>query len=107
MELRPYQADAVKAAYAAMKSTDPALIVLPTGAGKSAVISTIALDVVTKWKGRVIILSHVRELIGQIANTIKKINWQAPVGIYSAGFSKKNGREKITVAGIQLSLIHI
>lgn len=101
MELRPYQADAIGAAYAAMKSPDPSLIVLPTGAGKSAVISTMALDVVNKWNGRVIILSHVKELIGQIANTIKRINWQAPVGIYSAGFSKKNGREKITVAGIQ------
>ncbi|GAM68328.1 ATP-dependent RNA helicase yejH [Vibrio sp. JCM 19236] len=42
-QLRPYQSDAVKAVvHYFRKHTSPALIVLPTGAGKSLVIAELA-----------------------------------------------------------------
>lgn len=101
MQLRPYQQEAIATAYASIRaSSDPALIVLPTGSGKSAVIARMALDAV-KWKGRCLILSHVRELIGQVADTIRRIDPFAPVGIYSAGLNKRDTDTAILCAGIQ------
>lgn len=104
MILRPYQREAVNAAYAAMRaSAEPTLIVLPTGAGKSAVIATMAKEAVQQWGGRVLILSHVRELIGQVAETIRRV-WGdvlAPVGIYSAGLKSRDTADAVICAGIQ------
>lgn len=104
MILRPYQREAVNAAYAAMRaSAEPTLIVLPTGAGKSAVIATMAKEAVQQWGGRVLILSHVRELIGQVADTIRRV-WGdilAPVGIYSAGLKSRDTADAVICAGIQ------
>jgi len=101
--LRAYQTEAIAAAYAHMRaSPSPTLIVLPTGAGKSAVISSMAKDAVG-WGGRVLILSHVRELIGQVADTIRRI-WgdpMAPVGVYSAGLKSRDTDDAIICAGIQ------
>jgi DNA repair protein RadD len=102
MQLRPYQQEAIAAAYAAIKaSKEPALVVLPTGAGKSAVIASMALDCATKWKGRCLILSHVRELIGQVAETIRAIDILAPVGVYSAGLNRRDTEQPIICAGVQ------
>lgn len=60
--LRPYQADSVKAVvhYFRQHST-PAVIVLPTGAGKSLVIAELA----RLARGRVLVLAHVKELVEQ------------------------------------------
>lgn len=103
MQLRYYQREAINAAYDHMRvDKSPALIVLPTGAGKSAVISTMAKEAVEKWNGRVLIVSHVKELLEQVAETIKKIYGKgAPVGIYSAGLKSREKDKAIIVAGIQ------
>lgn len=103
MILRHYQRESIDAAYAHMRlSSAPTLIVLPTGAGKSAVIATMAKEAIG-WGGRVLILSHVRELIGQVAETIRRV-WGdpfAPVGIYSAGLKSRDTQDAIICAGIQ------
>ena len=103
MILRPYQREAIDAAYSHMrKSPAPTLIVLPTGSGKSAVIATIAKEA-RAWNGRVLILSHVRELISQVADTIRAC-WGdpfAPVGVYSAGLGSRDTDQPIICAGIQ------
>jgi len=55
------------------------------------------------WKGRTLILSHVRELIGQVAETIRAV-WDdalAPVGVYSAGLGSRDTSDPIICAGIQ------
>jgi DNA repair protein RadD len=66
-KLRDYQQDAVDATLNHFKKTlDPAVIVLPTGAGKSLVIASLAL----KARGRVLVLAHVKELVEQ--NTLAK-----------------------------------
>lgn len=103
MILRHYQRESIDAAYAHMRvSQAPTLIVLPTGSGKSAVIATMAKEAIG-WGGRVLILSHVRELIGQVAETIRRV-WGdpfAPVGIYSAGLKSRDTQDAIICAGIQ------
>ena len=60
--LRPYQQEAVDNTLDYFrKKRDPAVIVLPTGAGKSLVIAELAKIAL----GRVLILAHVKELVEQ------------------------------------------
>jgi DNA repair protein RadD len=106
MELRYYQREALDAAYADIRTNKQGtLIVLPTGSGKSAVIATAAKEAVQKWGARVLIISHVRELIEQVSETILKVlgTWDAKslVGIYSAGLKSRDTSEPIICASIQ------
>ncbi len=60
--LRPYQQEAVDATLRHFRKYDePAVIVLPTGAGKSLVIAELARVA----RGRVLVLAHVKELVAQ------------------------------------------
>lgn len=59
--LRPYQLEAVDATIKHFRQhTEPALIVLPTGAGKSLVIAELA----KRARGRVLELAHVKDVGG-------------------------------------------
>ena len=61
-KLRNYQQTAVNETISYFKKKrDPAVIVLPTGAGKSLVIAEMA----RMAKGRVLVLAHVKELVEQ------------------------------------------
>ncbi|WP_394203440.1 DEAD/DEAH box helicase family protein [Shewanella waksmanii] len=96
MKLRDYQQDAVDAAINHFKqSPDSAVLVLPTGAGKSIVIAELARIA----KGRVLVLTHVKELVEQNAEKIGLLTHKA--GIYSAGLKQKSTQEKTIVASIQ------
>lgn len=101
-ELRPYQQEAVDAVYDHLrrKDTNPC-VVLPTGTGKSLVLGKIATDAVTLWDGRVLILAHVRELLEQNADKVRRLCPGLPMGIYSAGLKSRHTREPVIVAGIQ------
>lgn len=94
--LRPYQTDAVHETlrhFRAEKS--PAVIVLPTGAGKSLVIAELARIA----KGRVLVLAHVKELVEQ--NHAKYISFGLEAGIFSAGLNRKEVRQKVIFGSIQ------
>lgn len=95
-KLRPYQQEACDKAILYFKSNStPALIVLPTGAGKSLVIA----ELTRIAKGRVLILAHVKELIEQNYQKLKALGEDA--GIYSAGLNKKDTAQKLIFASIQ------
>ncbi len=102
LALRPYQQSAIDALYQYLrtKNGNPC-IVIPTGGGKTPVMSMICLDAVDKWNGRVLILAHVKELLEQTAGTIRRIAPNLPVGVYSAGLNSRDTREPVIVAGIQ------
>lgn len=103
MKLRPYQQEAVDAIYHHFTRWDGnPLIVLPTGTGKSVVIADFIKGAYTQWPDtRVIMLTHVRELIAQNFSTLIR-NWpEAPAGIYSAGLGRKDINSAIICAGIQ------
>ena len=102
MQLRPYQQEAVDAVYAHLreKKNNPC-IVLPTGTGKSVVLAKIAHDAVKLWQGRVLILAHVKELLEQNADKIRKLCPEIPIGIFSAGLRSRQTDEPVIVAGIQ------
>lgn len=101
-DLRWYQREAIDATYAYLNghpSKNP-LIVLPTGAGKTRVISTITNDCV-KRKGRVVVVSHVKELLEQCAADMGRLCGADNVGIYSAGLNSRDTDHPIIIAGIQ------
>lgn len=95
-KLRDYQTQAVEAAVKHFRqSDDPAVIVLPTGAGKSLVIAELS----RLAKGRVICLAHVKELVEQ--NHAKFLATGSAAGIFSAGLNQKDSTAKTTFASIQ------
>ncbi|OUR99758.1 ATP-dependent helicase [Halobacteriovorax marinus] len=95
-KLRPYQEDAVTSVVTHFQRTkDPAVIVLPTGAGKSLVIAELARIA----KGRVLCLAHVKELVEQ--NHDKYESYDLKGGIFSAGLLRKETSEKVIFGSIQ------
>ncbi len=51
----------------------PPCVVLPTGTGKSLCLAKNASDAVTIWGGRVLILAHVKELLEQNADKVRRL----------------------------------
>ena len=71
IELRPYQQQAVDAVFEQWQSFDRALLVLPTGTGKTIVFAKITEECVRQGK-RVLILAHRGELLEQAADKLEK-----------------------------------
>ncbi|MGV3483432.1 MAG: DEAD/DEAH box helicase family protein [Planctomycetaceae bacterium] len=102
LSLRCYQSDAIEAAYRHLRERqDNPCIVLPTGAGKTPVMASICHDAVKRWGGRVLVLSHVKELIQQTAETLGDWFPDLNVGVYSAGLNRRDTRSDVLIAGIQ------
>jgi DNA repair protein RadD len=102
IQLRPYQEAAVAAVYEHLRNHDDnPCVVLPTGTGKSLVLGQIATDAVTVWNGRVLILAHVKELLEQNADKIRRLCPDLEIGIYSAGLNSRDTDTPVLVAGIQ------
>jgi len=103
LTLRPYQFAAVSSFWSFLRGqTGNSVIVLPTGAGKSLVIAQVCDDAVKRFKGRVVVLAHRKELLNQNADKIRKLAPDLDIGIYSAGLGKRDGLyADVCVAGIQ------
>ncbi|MDE9565875.1 DEAD/DEAH box helicase [Xenorhabdus bovienii] len=94
--LRPYQQEAVDATIRHFRQhKDPAVIVLPTGAGKSLIIAELA----KLAHGRVLILAHVKELVAQ--NHSKYCAYDLEADIFSAGLHQKQSERKVVFGSIQ------
>lgn len=103
ISLRPYQTEAVQSIYDYYGSGNSGncLIVLPTGAGKSLTMAAFIQGAIKQYPTtRIILLTHVKELIEQDAQAIIRYWPEAPIGIWSAGVGQKV-KAQITVAGIQ------
>lgn len=103
IELRYYQKDALAALYNYFmhKSGNP-IVALPTGTGKSIIIAEWARYCTQAYPGtRIIMLTHVKELIEQNFEKLLKVWPTAPAGIFSAGIGRKDTAFPITFAGIQ------
>lgn len=103
LQLRYYQAEAIDAAYRFLRERpgENPCIVLPTGAGKTPVLASICNDAVGKWGGRVLVLSHVKELVEQSAATLRGWFPGLDVGVYSAGLKSRDTQNDVICAGIQ------
>ena len=56
---------------------------------------------IAKFGGRTIVLSHVKELIAQTEETLRKLDDSLDVGVYSAGLNRYDTDNQIICAGIQ------
>ena len=65
------------------------------------VISQLCRDAVEHWNGRVLVLAHVKELLEQSAETLRKMAPDLDVGVYSAGLRSRDTDHPVIVAGIQ------
>ena len=101
-KLWPHQNKAIDMLYDYMRSSDgnPCLV-MPTGSGKSFVVASICTTAIKAYPlTRILMLTHVKELIQQNASKLLMAWPGAPLGIYSASVGQKNVRQ-ITYAGIQ------
>lgn len=103
LTLRPYQAEAIDALYAywADKRGNDPLIVAPTGAGKSLILAKLIEDALSYTGTRVLMLTHVKELIQQNAEELVGMLPSVDLGFYSASIGQKRLDRQVTFAGIQ------
>lgn len=97
---RWYQKEAVEAVFKYFTSSpghNP-LIVCPTGAGKSLILSKITERLVDEGR-RILIISHVEQIILQNYKTLVSILPKQLIGIYAASLNKRQ-RKQVTVASI-------
>ena len=102
MILRPYQEEAIKAVYDYWSNgtgKNP-IVSACVGAGKSILISKLVSDV-TSHGGRVLMLTHLQELIDQNAKQLLRLLPDADIGLFSAGLKRKDKYNAIIYAGIQ------
>lgn len=99
-QLRPYQQQAVDAViHHFRRRSEPAVLVLPTGAGKSLVIAELA----RKAKGRVLVLAHVKELVAQNHGKYQALGLQEGLqaDLFSAGLGQKENLRRVVFGSIQ------
>lgn len=97
MQPRPYQSAAIEStlSWAKYKET-PAIIVLPTGSGKTIVIKYLIEHFYAQGK-RILLLAHRKELLQQSGNHL-----DVPFSYYSASLGSKDRLDdQVTIAGIQ------
>ncbi len=94
--MRPYQREAVARVVGHFRgSSEPAVVVLPTGSGKSLVIAELA----RLARGRVLVLAHVRELVEQ--NHAKYEAYGLTADIFSAGLKRKEAGRQVVFGSVQ------
>jgi DNA repair protein RadD len=103
VSLRDYQQQAVNSLFAYFrcnKSGNPVLV-LPTGTGKTHVIAGFCKEALQQWPHtRIMIATHVKELVEQNFKKLKLAWPSAPVGVYSAGLQRRDTSAQIIVGGI-------
>ena len=102
IQARSYQTEAVMSifTYFSVSAGNP-VVAMPTGTGKSVVLALFLEAIYKHYAGqRVMMLTHVKELIQQNYEKLIALWPGAPVGLYSAGLKKKEFSLPITFAGI-------
>lgn len=102
MKLREYQRQAIDSIYTYFSTfRGNPLAVLPTGSGKSHVLAHFIKEAMEWPNQKILLLSHVKEILEQNIQKIIAIYPDVPLGIYSAGMKKKQLGRPITVASVQ------
>lgn len=104
MKPRNYQTAAINSVfeYYYRGNTGNPLICMPTGTGKSVVIAGFCRDCLNYFPGqRIMVLTHVKELVAQNHDKFLKMWPQAPAGIFSAGLNRKDYLFPVIFGGIK------
>lgn len=106
MKLRDYQLNAIRAVVDYLDNHDDnPCVVIPTGGGKTPIITTLARYLSTARKQRVLMLAHRKELIEQTTATLAAQGVDAAV--YSASLNRKETHGAIVIASIQSAAANI
>lgn len=102
LELRPYQREAVNAAWEWMRANEgnPA-VVIPTAGGKTLIMAEMARQAVEQWHGRVMIAAHTRELVAQNEAKLRALWPAANVGMYAVSHRRRDRFNPVVVAQVQ------
>lgn len=99
--LRPYQRDGIRAALTYLdQGGQSGLLVWPTGAGKSVAVAEIAQRYVESGR-RVLIATHIAELVSQDAAACERALGADAVGINAASLGRRDSDRPVTVASVQ------
>ena len=102
--LRQYQKDAIAAIYDYFYqgNTGYPICVAPTGSGKSLIIADFIRETISRWPDqRILVASHVKELVVQDFDALCKV-WPRPdAGIYSASLGQRRFADAVTFATVQ------
>lgn len=103
MQLRDYQEYSVSALFQYFeKHRGNPVVALPTGTGKSVVIGEFIRRAIEWYPStRIMMLTHVKELIEQNMKNLLTLWPTAPAGVYSAGLKRRDHLQPIIFAGIQ------
>ena len=99
LTLRPYQEEAVEAAWASLRREEHPVIQLPTGSGKALVLAELSHRVINRG-GRVLIATHVAELVQQNSLEFQKLSGIEP-GVLCAGLERSDKGHDVLFASVQ------
>jgi DNA repair protein RadD len=103
LTLRPYQQEAVDSIYKYFGNNggNP-LVILPTATGKSLVIADFIRSAIGHFPDtRIIVGTHVKELVAQNQAEFHGLCPEIMSGVYSAGLKSRNTTEPVLFVGIQ------
>jgi DNA repair protein RadD len=101
---RYYQDDADRSIfeYFCSGNTGNPVVAMPTASGKSIVIAQFCAKVLRQWpRQRIVVCTHVKELIAQNYNKMLEAWPEAPAGVCSAGLNRRESMFPIIFGGIQ------
>lgn len=105
IQQRWYQDEAVDQTWEYLcntKAGNNPLIAMPTGTGKSVVINRIVKKFMFEWPStRIIMATHVKELVAQNAASLQRMWPAAPLGIHSASLGRRDTQLPIIFGGVQ------
>ncbi|MBF0181933.1 MAG: DEAD/DEAH box helicase family protein [Magnetococcales bacterium] len=103
LTLRAYQREAIDAIYRYFEQkTGNCLIIIPTAGGKSLVMATFIQEALQLYPDtRILMVTHVRELISQNFSELVNLWPEAPAGIHSAGLNSRDTEAQVLFCGIQ------
>lgn len=100
---RSYQSECIEHLYkyfATHKDGHP-VCALPTGTGKAVIIALFLQSIYAKWYDqKVLVVTHVKELVDQNYKKFMGLWPNAPAGINSAGLGRRDTRNRIIFGGI-------
>lgn len=101
--LRPYQSEALDGVFDWWeKGGGNPLVIIPTGGGKSLILAGLIHQILLiSPSERILVLTHVKELIEQNHRQLLRCWPGAPAGIYSAGVGRREHDAQVCFAGIQ------
>lgn len=103
MKLRHYQKSAIEKILDYVScGKEKGILVIPTGCGKSLIISELCRTIIADCPYvRIAVCTHSQELVKQDYDEILEIWPECPCGIYSSGLKRKEAYKQILFCGIQ------